>query len=491
MDRIAFKSRAILLLGLLPIFIGLGVYSVTWSFIWDEGFHLVAAQLIAAGKKPYLDFCFPQTPLNAYINSGILLVFGNSWRAVHLAAALYICGATWLVADFVQSRLPAVRWRTPCALVAGVLFGLNVVVVRFGPAAQAYAIGMLFVTAAFRAALPAAKSRHIWFALLAGLCAGSAAASTLLTAPVPLVLLIWLVMSRCRVFSLAAYLLGCVVPFAPVLWLYLQAPKQTLFNVIQYQALFRRTNWGDVNLHDVDALTSWITSPGALILMALFAAAVIFLFREQDSNWSLARREFLLAVAVGVAMALFISTAHPTFERYYSVSVPFFAILGALGAYAAGFRLAGPQRPWMACAVVMALGYGMFLRGVFDERDDEHWSGYEEIAKQVEEVTPIGANLYADELVYFLLQRTPPEGMAFSYSQKLDLPAAQEKLMHIVSLKELKQQVRAGQYATLQTCRDSILDDYEPQKYFKKHEQPADCDVFWEPKPPKVSAAKR
>jgi hypothetical protein len=491
LDSLPFKSRAILLLGLVPIFIALGVYSVTWSFIWDEGFHLVAAQLIAAGQRPYLDFCFPQTPLNAYVNAAILLTFGNHWRPVHVVAALYICVATWLVADFVQTRLPVARWRTPCALAAGVLFGLNYIVAKFGPAAQAYAIGMLFVTGAFRAALPAAKSRYVWFALLAGLCAGIASGSTLLTAPVALVLLIWLIISRTRIISVAAYLLGCAIPFAPVIWLYLQGPKQTIFNVIQYQALFRRTNWGDVNLHDMDALSSWINSPTSLILIALFAAALIFLFHEKESHWSLVRREFLLAAALGVALVIFISTAHPTFERYYCVSVPFFAILGALGVYAVGFRLAGPQRVWTACAVVIALGYGMFFRSVFDQRDDEHWSGYEEIAKQVQEVTPLGSRLYADELVYFLLQWTPPEGMAFSYSQRLNLRPSDEQMMHIVSQSELKQQVQSGKFFTLQTCRDNILDDYEPAKYFKRHEEPADCDVFWDPKAPKASGGER
>ena len=45
---------------------GLMVYSQTVAFTWDEGFHLLAAQLIRAGERPYLDFCFPQTPFNAY-----------------------------------------------------------------------------------------------------------------------------------------------------------------------------------------------------------------------------------------------------------------------------------------------------------------------------------------------------------------------------------------------------------------------------------------
>ena len=59
---------------------GLILYSQTYAFAWDEGFHLLAAQLIDAGKRPWLDFCFPQTPLNAYWNAGWMRVFGESWR---------------------------------------------------------------------------------------------------------------------------------------------------------------------------------------------------------------------------------------------------------------------------------------------------------------------------------------------------------------------------------------------------------------------------
>jgi len=494
LSRLSFREKALLLVGLAPIFVALLWYAVSWSFVWDEGFHLVAAQLIAGGLRPYLDFCFPQTPLNAYANAAILLVAGNHWRPVHVVAALYVCGAVFLVAHFVQSRLPPERWRTPCALAAAVLFGLNVVVVQYGPTAQAYAIGMLMGTSAFRAALRAVSSRYVWFALLAGLCAGVAAGSTLLTAPVSLVLLVWMIWSHqigSRVRKTAAYLVGCALPFAPVGWFYLQAPRQTLFNVLQYQALFRRTNWGDANLHDMDALTSWIASPATLMLIGFFAAAVIFLYRERHSDWPQARREFMLAAVLGVSLVLFISTAHPTFDRYYSVAVPYFGITAALGLYAAASRLATPRHAWLAGGLVIALGWSIFLRALFDEREDEHWSDYEEMAQQIGEATPIGANLYADELIYFLLDRTPPEGMAFSYAAKLQLPADQEKLFHIRSQQELKQQMQAGGFETFQTCRDAIVDDFEPGKYFQRHSEPGDCDIFWQPKQPPVSTGKR
>jgi hypothetical protein len=45
------------------------VYSQTLAYTGDEGFHLIAAQLIRAGMRPYIDFMFPQAPLNAYWNA--------------------------------------------------------------------------------------------------------------------------------------------------------------------------------------------------------------------------------------------------------------------------------------------------------------------------------------------------------------------------------------------------------------------------------------
>jgi len=56
------------------------LYSQTWAFAWEETYHLLAAQLILNGKRPYLDFCFPQTPLNAYWNAAWMALFGRAFR---------------------------------------------------------------------------------------------------------------------------------------------------------------------------------------------------------------------------------------------------------------------------------------------------------------------------------------------------------------------------------------------------------------------------
>jgi len=82
------KSAVFVAAVLALITAGLVFYARTAAFAWDEGYHLVAAWMIAHGKQPYIDFVFPQTPDNAYWNAALLRVFGESWRVPHIAAAL-------------------------------------------------------------------------------------------------------------------------------------------------------------------------------------------------------------------------------------------------------------------------------------------------------------------------------------------------------------------------------------------------------------------
>src|SRR5208282_1593949 len=86
------------------------LYSQTYSFFEDEGFHILAARLIDAGKRPYLDFFFPQTPLNAYWNAVWMAVFGAKWRVVHVVAALVTTSSVLLITQYVAGLFPDRRW---------------------------------------------------------------------------------------------------------------------------------------------------------------------------------------------------------------------------------------------------------------------------------------------------------------------------------------------------------------------------------------------
>ncbi len=477
------RSRAFLLLCTVVLLIGAGllVYSQTVAFVWDEGFHLLTAQLIDRGKTPYLDFCFPQTPLNAYWNAAWMQVFGQTWRVAHVLAALACAGAVFLTVDFVFARFPVWRWRFACALAAAFFVGLNTQIVQFGTSGQAYGIGMFLIIAAFRASI-AAVGRERWLlAFAAGLLAGAAAGCTLLTAPVPPVLLIWIALynragNRSR--KIASFIIGAVLPFAPVFWLFAKAPRQVLFNVVQYQALYRRVNWNGATTHDVDVLSSWLDSAQALSMALLAIAGLWFLLKE--TNWeAVRRREFALCAWLSLTLVAYIAIAHPTFQRYFLFAVPFVAALAVLGLYAVGSRLTSPDRPFLPTLIVTALVALYLARALFDDRDAVTWHDYERIARKVDQVTPPNGRLYADELVYFETKRMPPPGMEFSYAHKLELSPAQEALYHIVSERELNQQVKAGKFDTVQTCNDDRMDQMDLVNVFPHKADVGDCSIFW------------
>lgn len=291
------KHGFLLLSGLIVLYTaGLLVYSQTMAFVWDEGFHILAAQLIDRGETPYIDFCFPQTPLNAYWNAGWMAIFGQSWRVTHVVAALEIVAAVFLLVDFIFARFPILRWRFAGALAAGFFVALSSILVQFGPCAQAYAFGMFFSVAAFRVTIGGAAKRSWLWPIGAGLLAGIAAGATLLTAPVAPVLLIWISLNHRngnRWVKAAAYVAGVLIPFAPVFWLFTKAPRQVFFNVVQYQALYRRVNWHGATPHDVDVLSAWLADVQSLFLGLLAIAGLWFVAKR--SSWDRTRRgEFYL-----------------------------------------------------------------------------------------------------------------------------------------------------------------------------------------------------
>src|ERR1017187_258128 len=224
------------------LFGGLLLYSQTHAFSWDEGFHLLAAQLILAGKRPYLDFCFPQTPLNAYLTAGWMRLFGDTWRAVHVLQAVWVAGAAFLTADFVRSRFPVPGWRLAGSLAAAVAVGMNSQVVLFGTIGQSYGLCLFLIVAAYRLAVVAVERAGASRAAAAGFMAGAAAGSSLLTAPVGPVLLVWLYLRNRagnRWAKIAAFLAGGAISWLPIVWLYRQGPRQTILNVVLYQLKYR------------------------------------------------------------------------------------------------------------------------------------------------------------------------------------------------------------------------------------------------------------
>ena len=80
-------------------------YSQTVAYFGNEPFHLLAAQLINAGKKPYLDFFYQHPPLFAYLTAVWMRIFGETWRSAHLFSALLTVGCIIAVTNYVYTRV--------------------------------------------------------------------------------------------------------------------------------------------------------------------------------------------------------------------------------------------------------------------------------------------------------------------------------------------------------------------------------------------------
>src|SRR5215469_6244 len=317
------------------------------AFAWDEGFHILTAQLIRHGKRPYLDFVFSQVPLNAYWDAGWMSIFGETWRIPHAAAALCSAAAVLLTADFVRSRFPDSAWRMAGAIAAALLAGLNVLVVRFGSIAQAYGLCMLGVVSAYRLAVASVRHETARWAAGAGLLWGVALFSSLLTAPVGPVLLLWILMNNragSRWRKAIAFLLGALIPSIPVLLLFARGPSQVFFGAVQYNLVHRLTDWPGATRQNLEVLASWINSGSALLLILLAACGLLFIrFR---SRWDAAvKAEFYLCAWLSVAIAAYLFYVRPTFERYFVFAVPFAAILAVAGIYFLTTALYRRDRP--------------------------------------------------------------------------------------------------------------------------------------------------
>ena len=407
-------------------------------------------------------------------------ILGGSWRVPHFFAALFTIGAVLLIADYVLRRFPVRGWRAGGAIAAALGIGLNGAVFEYG-SLQAYGICLFGLAAGFRLAVRAVD-RDGWLPSAgAGFCAGVAAASSLLSAAAAPVLLFWMVFynrAGSRWKTLVAFSLGMSVPFAPVFWLFARGPRQTWFNLFRYHVFFRRLYWLETTRHDLEILTSWIDNGQALMLGLLALGGPGYVVRQ--SAWPPAlKAEFYLCGWLAAALSAEVGRAHPTFARYFLLTVPFLAILAVAGLYAVSraFETDRPLWPVLVVAVLSALGLG---RTLYELRDLDTWRNYQRLAAKVDQVTPPNAPMFALEPLYFLTQRRPPPGYEVYYTHLVNLPPAEAALMHILNQAEVKRQVKSGMFATAYSCDEDDIADYGLKTLYKQHVELESCTIFWD-----------
>jgi len=431
-------------------------FSQTVAFYGDEGFHLLAARLVNTGRRLYLDFFYPHAPLYVYITAAWMRAVGDTWRSVHALSALCTSASIALVTWHVFTRSRGSRWRRANAASAALLTGLNVLVVWYGTIGQPYGLALVLIVAAFLLVVASVDRVGGPRPFLAGVCAGTAAASLLLTAPVAPILCLWLLrhIGPGHRFKTGVYFLaGTGLPFLPLLWLMAHGPREVLFDVVGYHLLYRAT-WVDRSLsvrESLRTLASWLNSPQALLLMVLAAVALTVPPSpgERDEQ---RRREVRLCGWLAAGLALFLAIPLPTFPQYFILVVPFMSILAALGMNVLGARLWPSVRPLYVVLPLLALSAlglakpAVQLRGTFST---PQWGSVEDVAREVNRVTPSEGFVYAPEVVLFAAKRFPPPGMENSFGALLRLPPEQLARLHIRSDAQIDSWLAAGYFHTV------------------------------------------
>jgi hypothetical protein len=247
-------------------------------------------------------------------------------------------------------------------------------------------------------------------------------------------------------------------------------PYLAWFNLVEYHVFFRHVGWTGATENDLQVLSSWVDS-GQALLLGLFAVAGLLFVRKA---------EFYLAAAMAAALGAEASAAHPTFPQYFTFVVPFLAMPAAVGFSEVAARLSLRLR-WAvpALTALLALSLGNSLIELKENNND--WDNMESLAKKVAEVTPADAAVLADPPVYFAMRAIPPAGMGFPASHRLELSPAMAARLHIVPQSQLIRQVRAGDYATVETCKgdeDEIQVLHLPTLYAQSAAM-AGCTVYW------------
>ncbi len=404
--------RLLLVVAILEL--ALLIYSQLVAYWGDESLHLVAAQLMNTGKRPYLDFFYHHPPLFAYLAAVLLRIFGESWRVVHAASALLTGGSVLLTSVYVTRRTREARLPLTLPIVAALLVGLNCYVISFGTVALPYGFCLFFSVAAFLLVTESVDRAGNMFAFVAGACAALASGAYLLIAPVVPLLWLWMVLynrkgswrSKC-----AWYLVGLTIPLLPLLWLAEHSPNQVWVNLVQYHLFHRAGRDLDVwfNLREI---AGWFVSIQGVILVGLSVLAVTATKWRAKFDQRLGA-ELHLLVALVLGLGVVISIARPTSSFYFVLITPLLAMLAAFGMCALWLSVRDSLR--FVCVLLLIIAYaGGLTAQRYIWRWQTSYTDYRvvaKLAKTVSEVTPAAGMIYAFEAVYFEAHRLPPAGL--------------------------------------------------------------------------------
>jgi hypothetical protein len=420
-----------------------------------DGYHLLAGQMVAAGRLPYVDFFFQQAPLYALVCGAWMRIVGSSWQAANLLSALFVGGSAMIIARIARQIYSESGWGVKGSIVALLLFGLNIQLAQMGDIAQPYSLCMFFCLLAWPPAFNARPRAARFFA--SGLAAGAAVNTTLLAFPFLLVLTGYSALQTARLDryrGLLWLLCGAAVASIPLAYLTFLAPSQMWFAMLEFH-LFHRADgyeWTNIDImrHNMREILMWTTSTQGVLLVFLSLTGLPFLF---DLKIHISTRSSLrYAALVAFSWGLFLSLPRPTFFIYYVLVIPYVCLLASAGLWGMAARMWSTR--WATIVLIGAtLLYSLEVTRPFISNSlslkPGVWADREDVARKIDTITGPTDPVYADDAsVYVAARRLPPRGLETSAASVL-LPPEDYARAGLVPYERNEAQLRAGGFAAV------------------------------------------
>jgi len=480
----------------LSVIFALAILLSQWPLAFGDTYHLLAAQMVVAGRKPYLDFFLQQVPLYPLICGAWLRIFGTSWQAANVLSGLLICGSAAIIARIASRAYSDSGWRAKGSIIAVFLFGLNLQVAESGDDAQPYALCMFFCLSAWLAAMDARPTAMRTF--LTGLAAGAAVNTSLLAAPFFVILTGWTIFQpegvraegpdrRRRLLWLVC---GAAVASIPLAYLAMLAPTQAWFDIVTFQLFYRTAgpalpkNVASHNLHEV---LDWVRSIQGAVLVLLSLAGALFLFDRRAPGST--RRSVSYAALLAVVWALYLALVPLTWHMYFVLVVPYVSLLAAAGLchLCARARLSQWSSKIFAGTIVLySLGLAIpLVAGLISGRPGR-WAPPEEAARIVNAETGPEEPVYSDdESIYVVARRLPPRGLENSFGAVVRLPSSEYTWAALVPPERNEERLRTGNFAAVvltKTKDDVRIQAVRNGGLYSQFAETTNYVIFWKPK---------
>ncbi|MBP7736796.1 MAG: glycosyltransferase family 39 protein [Spirochaetes bacterium] len=433
----------------------------------DEGFYILASHLAASGKKPYLDFFYPQTPLLPYVYGFWMKIFGYSWYSARALSALSGVAIGFLLYFHVEGMTK----KKAAGLMAVIIYALSSFSFGWYTTVKTYGISIFFLFSSYALLFARDGSLGVARSFLSGMLLGISVGTRLFfVAAVPAFLIGILFAEKepkRRYAYLGLYLLGFAVAMIPIAAFFIISPDNFMFNNLGYHRIRLDTTIVESIGQKVKIafeLVGFNRVEGAASLQFfLLLVASIMFFR-----WKTMAKSPAMITSTGIMLVIGITNflPTPTYVQYFSALMPFFAVIitGMVNAFYEDSR-SGPSQTGQVGTMLAVMGIiyaiasfsemyrftygGQYVQGIVTHENAPNWSipTVRKITSDMERLSEGDRAVISWWPGYFISSSCMPmEGMENHFGLDVEKRLPREKLIkyHLVSSEIIDERIRKG-----------------------------------------------